>query len=218
MQPDQVLGIDSAEAVCAAQLAFDGLLQRAARDGWATTPGHHSPPEDGAAGVRVVGPEELSSRDAKQGGWSLSDLNGLGRFPWHTDGAISRVPPHFIVLQNRTLSEVPTELVELPANLARDLGRVALLASDRFGNHQLLSAVDRLKGRDRIRWDIRTCAVRPGNDAIVDRVDSLQPQVTVQWTEARTLIIDNWRMLHRRPAVPANEERHLRRWYVDRNF
>ncbi|MEV0576023.1 TauD/TfdA family dioxygenase [Streptomyces sp. NPDC050392] len=45
-------------------------------------------------------------------------------------------------------------------------------------------------------------------------MEQLQPSASIEWEPNTVAIIDNWRMLHRRPPVPAGTERTLSRIYA----
>lgn len=150
-----------------------------------------------------------------QGNWTLTDRFGRGAFPWHSDGAIARKPPRFIVLQNLTQSRVPTEIAVVPADVRDELGGVVLRAQDRRGRSRLLSALERHAGHDLLRWDARTCSVAAGPRKVEAAIASLAVNAQIDWMSPATVVIDNWQVLHRRPAVPCSDVRGLRRWYVD---
>lgn len=90
--------------------------------------------------------------------------------------------------------------------------RTVLRATDRTGRIQYLpAAVPNETGR-RFRWDPRTCQPRAG--LTVAEMERQLPTTTIQWKQGRLLIIDNARLLHRRPAVSGKAERLLERIYV----
>jgi hypothetical protein len=197
------------------QLTLAHLLRAAASTGFAVAD-HHLAIER-CAGLHINGPEDLYPRDGADGDRSsLSAAYGLGEFPWHTDGAVSRRPPEFVILQNPTPSDIPTELTGVPPDLVEQLARVSLLVRDRVGRHRRLSAVDRLDGRYRLRWDSRSCTASTPDGDLSNRLNLLSTEVSINWRTARTLVINNWLMLHRRPPIGSDRSRHLRRWYVDR--
>lgn len=155
-------------------------------------------------------PQPIVSRE-QDGSWSLSGAYGLGGFPWHTDGAISSRPPRWIVLRALSIPRPTcTELLDPGPSLLSELRRTVLLATDRTGRTRHLPAAIPDYGRWRIRWDPRTCTPRTGLS--VDDVNAQRPTVVIEWREGRVLVLDNTRLLHRRPAVTAG--RVLERIYV----
>ncbi|WP_373319782.1 TauD/TfdA family dioxygenase [Rugosimonospora africana] len=67
-------------------------------------------------------------------------------------------------------------------------------------------------GNSRLRWDPRTCTPRTG--LAIKTVEDKPPTAYVEWRPGRLLIIDNFRVLHRRPAVHGQTKRVLERTYV----
>lgn len=145
--------------------------------------------------------------------WSLSGAFGRNAFPWHTDGAISSCPPRWLVLRALKLSSsTMTDLLDLPPTLRRRLRRTVLLATDHAGRARYLPSLVRISGTERVRWDPRTC--RPRDVMILHDIASTYPTATIEWQVGRTLIVDNHRLLHRRPAVAPGEDRVLARTYI----
>jgi len=145
--------------------------------------------------------------------WSLSGTFGQDVFPWHTDGAISSRPPRWLVLRPLRLSEpTATELLSPSIDLRHRLGRTVLLAKDRAGRARYLPALMATKAGYRLRWDPRTCRSR--STAVAQDVALAMPSSIVIWELGITLVIDNYKLLHRRPAVSAASQRVLERTYV----
>lgn len=145
--------------------------------------------------------------------WSLSGTFGHDAFPWHTDGAISSLPPRWIVLRPVELSEpTTTELLSPCAELRERLERTVLLAKDRAGRARYLPALMLTKDDRRLRWDPRTC--RPRSPRVAREIAAAMPTSVITWELGVTLVIDNYKLMHRRPAVTAAAERVLERTYV----
>jgi hypothetical protein len=145
--------------------------------------------------------------------WSLSGTFGQDTFPWHTDGAISSCPPRWLVLRPVRLSEpTATELMSPSNDLRERLGRTVLLAKDRVGRARYLPALVLTKDGYRLRWDPRTCRSR--STAVTQDVAQAMPTSVVVWELGITLVIDNYRLLHRRPAVSGVSQRVLERTYI----
>lgn len=145
--------------------------------------------------------------------WSLSGMFGKDAFPWHTDGAISSHPPRRLVLRPVKLPEpTATELLSPSVDLRERLGRSVLLAKDHVGRARYLPAVMLTEDGYRLRWDPRTCRAR---SAVLARdVAEAMPTSIVAWELGTTLVIDNYKLLHRRPSVSLSAERVLERTYV----
>src|SRR5215813_853252 len=155
-------------------------------------------------GMARLGQQALLAPADRSGArsWSLSGMFGRDAFPWHTDGAISSHPPHWLVLRPVRLSEPTfTELLDPGDELRQRLARTILLARDHVGRARYLPALVPMKDGYRIRWDSRTCQSR--SRAVAQEVAMAAPTATIWWRLDLTLVIDNYRLLHRRPAVSA---------------
>ena len=165
--------------------------------------------------VRRFGePALLRSADQREArSWSLSGTFGREAFPWHTDGAISSDPPRWLVLRMRSMSEITsTELLEPGTQLRSRLARNVLLAKDHVGRARYLPALMATENGYRLRWDPRTCRSR---SLIIERdVAAAMPTAVIAWELGITLVIDNYRLLHRRPTVAEAAFRVLERTYV----
>jgi hypothetical protein len=145
--------------------------------------------------------------------WSLSGTFGHDAFPWHTDGAISSHPPRWLVLKAVELSEpTVTELLSPCTKLRERLAQTVLLARDHAGRARYLPALMLTKDGYRIRWDPRTC--RPRSTIVAEDMVAAVPTSIITWELGATLVIDNYKLMHRRPAVNANAARLLERTYV----
>ena len=192
-------------------------LGAAARDGFYVLDDHLTSDDlvEPTPDYRLSAPVDLWAAASQASPWSLTGRYGRGAFPWHTDGAIARRPPRFVVLQNITVSAVPTELATVSSEVLGRLASVALRARDRYGHTRLLSAVERTVGGSLMRWDPRACPVAAGPRGVESLMAELPTEFEVGWDHRRTMIIDNWRVLHRRPHVPEVAQRGLRRWYLE---
>ncbi|MEU7802441.1 hypothetical protein AB0B10_24580 [Micromonospora arborensis] len=146
--------------------------------------------------------------------WSLSGVYGLGAFPWHTDGAISSSPPRWLLLKAVELSyPTCTELLVPDAGLVASLYGTILRARDKSGRVKYLPAImPDQGGGSRLRWDPRTCTPQTG--LTIEEVEKKSPSACVEWVVGRLLVIDNFKLLHRRPAVQGQGRRMLERTYV----
>ena len=154
----------------------------------------------------------LVPRDSREDDWSLSGAYGRGEFPWHTDGAISTSPPRWMVLQSDSQTSVGTELLDPDPVLLAKFRKATLRAADARGRVRYLPAlVPSTKNAHRIRWDPRTCPAT--NPALNAEVTSLPASRIVDWRKNTVALVDNHRILHRRPAVQ-EEHRELKRFYI----
>lgn len=153
---------------------------------------------------------------------------GLGEFPMHTDLAHWAIPPRFLVLRCiQGASEVATGVIDGKV-LIEDLGNTTLrrtLVQPRrpLGNgKQLLRLLDRLDDYDVpvLRWDSiylhpASASSKATFDLVSKYINSMTKSEAVLLNRGDTLVIDNWRMIHRRSPVPAKAtNRHIDRVYV----
>jgi alpha-ketoglutarate-dependent taurine dioxygenase len=181
--------------------------------GFAFLDGHSSVALGGelgrASAAELVVPQNRAAADP----WSLSGAYGLGGFPWHTDGAISTHPPRWLLLRAVRLSQATcTKLLNPDPSLLAVLRRTVVRAADRTGRVRYLPAAVPEEGRWRLRWDPRTCTPRTG--LTVEEMERQPPSATIEWHEGRLLIVDNKRLLHKRPPVDGQACRVLERTYV----
>ncbi|GAA4714580.1 hypothetical protein GCM10023215_67210 [Pseudonocardia yuanmonensis] len=151
---------------------------------------------------------------------SLSGLYGRGSFPWHTDGAIARDSPRYLMMHcgDADLSE-PTEILALKRESSEDIANVmagtALLVTPDKGSKWFSRALDRGGSRFQARWDTRACTPRSARSAmrLQGLLADIEPTGSVQWAAGTGVIIDNFTALHRRPCV-GSPNRILHRRYI----
>lgn len=142
-----------------------------------------------------------------------SGMFGLGEFPWHTDGAVSNFPPRWLIL-NCILAKAHanTELY-LPRPHELDLLKATVLRSQNsLGQVRYLPAISQRNGTPLVRWDPRACP--PIGSTTADPFANATPDVSIEWSEGKTLVVDNYKYLHRRTRVSGGLERVINREYV----
>lgn len=156
---------------------------------------------------------------------SYSGIYGLGTFPLHTDLAHHRVPPRYFMLRCSAPDDsVGTTLVDsahIIASVGASLLSRALVQPRRLrnGTRPLLRLFD--PALHLFRWDIEF--IRPASDAGTEAVSAVsnvlkrQPVTEVRLGRLGDLVvIDNWRMLHGRTAVPPSSHgRRIARVYLE---
>lgn len=185
----------------------------------ASSLGEPMAPANGAAVQRLV-PLATSTPNTYSGNY------GLGVFPFHTDLAQWPVPPRFLLLRCvQGYADVPTLLLDglaIVARIGTDAARRAVLRSRRpqAGEIRLLRLLQDGSDGTMLRWDgiYLKPASRIGDEvfaAMRDGIAEATPQCVAMVDDGDTLIIDNWRMLHARSAVPDDRrDRHLERVYL----
>lgn len=171
--------------------------------------------------VRELGPVvdggTLVPRAESESEWSLSGAYGLGQFPWHTDGAISSAPPRWMLLYGeRVVSLATTDLLVPSEHLLQRLAGSVLRSKDRSGRVRYLPAVVPLDdGRSRLRWDPRACPAV--DDAVTAFVAAQAPTVSIQWRQDMFVVVDNFRVMHRRSPADGLERRLSRSYVFEEN-
>lgn len=158
---------------------------------------------------------------------TYSGIYGLGRFPFHTDFAHWRYPPRYLMLRCVVgFEEVPTLLVD-GHQLVQRVGGSALsraLVRPRRpvrGKLPLLRLYQRTACHSLLRWD--EMFLRPASPIGEAGIQALQAAIALEnpisvalARRGDTLILDNWRMLHSRSAIPHGcEDRLLERAYLE---
>jgi hypothetical protein len=153
---------------------------------------------------------------------------GIGEFPMHTDLAHWASPPRYLVLRCiKGAPEVATGVFD-GHMMIDDIGSTSLrrtLVQPRRplrNGKQLLRLLDYLEGYGTgiVRWD--SIFLHPATAdsekmySLVEKyLTSVAAQEVVLLSPGDTLIVDNWRMIHRRSLVPAGAaDRHIDRVYL----
>lgn len=146
---------------------------------------------------------------------SLSADHGLASFPFHTDGAHHRRPPHWVLMrcvdpgpENRPTLLADTSELSLQARQWRDLERAVWWVHS--GGRAFLTSVVREQDRRRVvRYD-RGC-MRPAVGACAGIADFFESAIEkalqhrLNWRQGDLVIFDNWRMLHARAAADGHD-------------
>lgn len=158
---------------------------------------------------------------------TYSGIFGLGRFPFHTDLAHWPMPPRYLLLRCvRGYADVPTLLLDgraLAAAVGEDAMERALAKPRRplGGEMRMLRLLQDHAVGEIIRWDqIFLTPASPVGKSVFDQfqrlVDRAVHACAVMADDGDVLVIDNWRMLHARPAIePDRMDRHLERVYLE---
>lgn len=146
---------------------------------------------------------------------SLSNIYGETEFPYHTDGAYFTIPPKYICLRYLKGISKPTSTKILPIlNYLKPLEKECLFREFYFvrGRHFsfytsiLEKRID--KGDFFIRFDPGCMRSRNHStyfeDLITEKI-AFKNLVEIEWYEGKTIIINNWKTLHSRPHVQAEE-------------
>lgn len=214
------------------------LAESVATNGYALIPGHR-PDLTTVEAVSLLGTpltltgfstiQELRPHEASDAAPNTYSGNfGVGEFPMHTDLAHWAVPPRYLVLRCiQGAAEVATCVIDgniLIEQFGTTLLRRTLVQPRRpVGNgKQLLRLMDRFDHCDApvLRWD--SIYLRPATAEsekafmlVSKHIASMVKDDAVLLAPGDTLVIDNWRMIHRRSPVPETAaNRHIDRVYV----
>lgn len=151
---------------------------------------------------------------------SLSAIHGEGSLPFHTDTAHWSTPARYILLTLESRDQVEAHTLLLPWRSVVDGFPLEVFTTEPFlvrnSSESFLTTV-RDPARRWYRYD-RGCmrpttrAARRLSDALETRFTTVEAHVHV-WTPGVILMVDNWHMLHARPAGQASS-RHLHRVLV----
>lgn len=188
---------------------FDGVRLALTEQGWARVAAPATSLDALAQELgRVDEWEEIQARspeDARRG--TFSAAVGLGAFPWHTDGAQARTPPRYLLLAASGPSSTPTELLDCQGRPELDqlLRHVVLRVSTDHAQVRYERAMVRVGSNRRYRWDPMHCP--PTRQGVERDVESCLAEAdhAVDWRSTRAVVIDNWRMLHRRPPLARDD-------------
>ena len=180
------------------------------------------------AGLNEI--QELTPKDAAASPPNIySGTFGCGDFPFHTDLAHWFLPPRYLVLRCiEGASDVKTRLVDSNA-VVQSVGEENLcraLVQPRRPvemNRALLRILERCSiAQSRFRWDSLFVVPSTAHSsrmciAIKENLSSAKTEDFVLEQPGDTLVVDNWRMLHARSAVPLNHRnRKLHRAYLSK--
>lgn len=159
---------------------------------------------------------------------TYSGIFGLDRFPFHTDLAHWPIPPRYLLLRCiHGYADVPTMILDgraIASEIGAELMGRALVRPrrPRCGEVRMLRLWQSDGADEIIRWD--TEYLKPAShvgelvfssfQSIVEAATAM-PAVLVN--DGDVMVIDNWRMLHARPAIaPNRRDRRLQRVYLRR--
>lgn len=148
---------------------------------------------------------------------SLSATTGLAKQPWHVDLAHCHVPARYIALacEREGSSSVPTELV--PWKNVLDIADHEACRCEPFlvrNGRGSFYATLLTEGRQFLRFD--PGCMQPmtrGARVLMNKICGrrIDPTVRIDWRPGLAVVIDNWRMLHRRQDAHGAQDRVLLR-------
>lgn len=157
---------------------------------------------------RLIPQQERRARTS-----SLSAITGLAEQPWHIDLAHHQVPVHYIVLacESEGSSPVPTNLVSWK-NVIDIADHDACCTEPFLVRNGAASFFATLLTRWQQFFRFDPGCMQPmtrGGKALMSKICSkrIDPAARIDWRPRLTLVIDNWRMLHRRQDAHGAQDR-----------
>jgi hypothetical protein len=162
--------------------------------------------------IDILQPTTSDSANPK----SLSSKFGLCEFPFHTDTAYWNVPSRYIALRcmdpgvsNVTTRLVPSSGLNLSDQVLRNLQAGVFHVLN--GRNSFYTSV--MSDCFNLRFDPgcmspTSSIAHEGWDALSDSLATAIP-ISIDWEQGRLLVIDNWRVLHGRAALPEDSGRVL---------
>lgn len=151
---------------------------------------------------------------------------GYASFPFHTDMANWTTPPRYIVLRHCAGdTSVPTLLMnsrDVLTNERREDFERQIWSTRAQRRSFVVSVLADRQGVTLFRWDpVVLTPLSPGaahvTEVLAKKLDrmALEDHVPIEFTPSSILVIDNWRILHGRPAIPEGaQSRELERVLV----
>lgn len=156
---------------------------------------------------------------------TFTDKFGLGRFPLHTDTAFYSKPIRYMILSMNKPSEAFTTILPIDRlfeKLNQNDKYLATRAIYKIKTNEssfYTSLIVEKNGIKYIRYD-PTCMFPVNNSArefeiILNEIFKQVKPENITWNKPKTIIIDNWKVLHGRSCVNLNEQRELKRIYIN---
>jgi alpha-ketoglutarate-dependent taurine dioxygenase len=156
---------------------------------------------------------------------TFSSKHGLADFPLHTDTAFYKNPARFILMHSVQSNNCETTILRkidfwvLLSDLDKKKAERAIYIVKTNREKFYTSLIFNQKNEYGIKYD-STCMF-PFNknakefDQIFQEIITKIEPIKIEWTEGKTLIIDNWKNLHGRQSAEAETTRILKRIYIN---
>jgi alpha-ketoglutarate-dependent taurine dioxygenase len=155
---------------------------------------------------------------------TFSHKNGFNKFPLHTDTAFFVNPIRYMLLSSNKPSATTTTLLHIKSLFEKLNEHEKKIASNAIfkvkTNETSFYTALLFKEHESkaIKYD-PTCMFPANNSAkqIQTKFTELFKQIEVKhisWNEPKTVVIDNWKILHGRSEVNPDENRELKRIYI----
>lgn len=145
---------------------------------------------------------------------SLSKLYGLNSLPFHTDGAYFEIPPKYIILRyvKGIYKPTPTHIMKIFNQLSSHnidkLKKEIWLVKGRVRNfYSSIISNTLVENEFVIRFDTGCMKFNGDNTCIENLLLNIKKEniYCINWETNKTVIINNWKVLHSRPKVKIEE-------------
>lgn len=137
--------------------------------------------------------------------FNLSSAYGLSAFPLHSDGTHFKIPPRYFAL--RALTYSPTKTIFADAFLLKDNPNWAEIEQSNWEIKTIDAGKINTKifnlyqGQEYVRYNNLAMNCISGDKIKLFSIIHSLPRKAIAWEANRTLIVDNWRMLHGRQPI-----------------
>lgn len=168
----------------------------------------------------------LKPKDGMNSGkGTFSNKYGFGKFPLHTDTAFYAHPIRFMILNSSKESNCHTTIVPIKKVLEllneEEMHKIsrAIYIVKTNENRFFTSLIFNELGIQGFKYD-PSCMfpynkkAKEAETKLRELLSKVKP-IEIKWTKNKTVIIDNWRTLHGRSTAKSEENRELKRIYIN---
>lgn len=156
---------------------------------------------------------------------TFSNIFGFDSFPMHTDTAFWSTPAKYVILSAQDIYKAKTliihikEIWEQLSEKEKSYAQQSIYLIKTIHGQHYSSFLFKVSGIEAFRHD--PCTMIPFNNSAKElqkRLDNIIPSIIpyeVNWSGKKALIFDNWHTLHGRTSVDKNENRVIKRIYIN---
>jgi len=156
---------------------------------------------------------------------TFSNKHGLSDFPLHTDTAFYKKPARYILMHSIKPSSCDTTILpksnfwDLLTNSDKRKAERAIYLVKTNKEQFYTSLIFRENNEEGLKYD--SSCMLPINkyakdfDRIFKTILSEIRPLSVKWSENKTVILDNWKILHGRKSAQKDIKRELKRIYIN---
>jgi hypothetical protein len=164
---------------------------------------------------RIV--QQLLARESREAPINTyTGMYGLGAFPFHTDMANWTIPPRYVLLRHYRGNLLPPTFLLDSRILLSDVNQEALSRgiwlARALSRSFVVNIISQKQGKVIFRWDgaFLRPITREAKGAHCEMLELIREKAQqhltpIYYESSSILIIDNWRILHSRPALQPDE-------------